>query len=72
MMCSRHSFHGCSSLRSLKVLKKVGDQTALRGDEEGVVENLQGNHRDDRLDFLTISDNNLSVDESAGSEEQAG
>jgi hypothetical protein len=50
----------------------VGDQTALRGDEEGVVENLQGNHRDDRLDFLTISDNNLSVDESAGSEEQAG
>jgi hypothetical protein len=32
----------------------VGDQTTLRGDEEGMIENMQGNHIDDRHSFLTI------------------
>ncbi len=50
----------------------VGDQTALKGDEEGTIKNMRGNHSDDRLGFLTIWDNVLTVGESAGDEEQAG
>jgi hypothetical protein len=48
----------------------VGNQTALRGDEEGATENLQGDYSNDCHGFLTISDN--TVCESTGSEEQAG
>ncbi len=43
-------------------------QTALRGDEEGAIENVRG---DDRGDFLTISDNVPTVGGLAGGEERA-
>ncbi len=32
----------------------VGDQTALRGEEEGAIDNMQGNHSNDCRGFLTI------------------
>jgi hypothetical protein len=49
----------------------VGDQTALRGDVEGVTENMPGDHSNDRHGFLTILDNILTVGVLAGGEERA-
>jgi hypothetical protein len=57
---------------AVKEVGQVGNQTALRGDEERATENLQGNHSNDCHGFLTILDNILTVGESTGSEEQAG
>jgi hypothetical protein len=53
-------------------VRHVGNQTALLGDEEGAIENLWGNHSDDRHGFLTILDYVLTVGESAGGGERAG
>jgi hypothetical protein len=35
----------------------VGDQTALRGDEEGTIENVRGDHSNDCCGCFTILDN---------------
>jgi hypothetical protein len=43
-----------------------GNQTALQGDKEGAIENVQGDHSDDLRGFLTILDNLLTVGMSAG------
>ncbi len=51
---------------------QVSNQTALRGDKEGVIQNVPGDHSDDRCGFLTILDNVLTVGDSAGGEEWAG
>jgi hypothetical protein len=50
----------------------VGNQTVIRGDEEGAIENVRGDHSDDRRGFLTIWDNVLTVGESIRGEERAG
>ncbi len=50
---------------------QLSDQTALRGDEEGAIQNVPGDHSDDRHSFLTISDNVLNVGGSAGGKKQA-
>jgi hypothetical protein len=34
---------------------QLSDQTALRGDEEGAIQNVPGDHSNDRNSFLTIS-----------------
>ncbi len=47
----------------------MGDQTALQGDEEGAVENMQGDHSDDCSGLLPILDYVLTVSESAGGKE---
>jgi hypothetical protein len=44
---------------------------ALRGDEEGAIQNVPGDHSDDRHSFLTISDNVLNVGGLAGGKKQA-
>ncbi len=51
---------------------QLSDQTVLRGDKEGAIQNVPGDHSDDRPGFLTISDNVLIVGGSARGEEQAG
>jgi hypothetical protein len=33
-------------------VSQLNDQTALRGDEEGAIQNVAGDHSDDRRDFL--------------------
>jgi hypothetical protein len=58
----------CSS----QEVSQVSYQAALRGEEEGAIHNVSGNHSDDRLSFLTILDNILTVGESARDEERAG
>ncbi len=50
---------------------QLSDQTALRGDEEGAIQNVSGDHSDDRHSFLTIWDNILNVGGSAGGKKQA-
>ena len=45
---------------------QLSDQTALRGDEEGAIQNVPGDHSNDRHSFLTISDNVLNVSGSPG------
>jgi hypothetical protein len=50
----------------------VGDQTALRRDEEGAIENMPGDHDNDRRGILTISDNVVTMGESAEGEDGAG
>jgi hypothetical protein len=45
---------------------QLSDQTALQGDEDGVIQNVPGDHSDDRHSFLTILDNVLNVGGSAG------
>jgi hypothetical protein len=52
-------------------VSQLSDQTALRGDEEGVIQNVPGNYSDDRHSFLTISDNILNVGGSARGKKQA-
>jgi hypothetical protein len=47
----------------------VGDKKALRGGEEGAIENVWGGHGHDPRGLLTILDNVLTVSESAGAEE---
>jgi hypothetical protein len=42
-------------------VSKVSDQTAFQGDEEGVIQNMPGDHNDDRHDFLTFLGNVLTV-----------
>jgi hypothetical protein len=46
--------------RSHKV-SQVGNQTALRENEEGAIQNKTGDLSDDRCGFLTILDNVLNV-----------
>jgi hypothetical protein len=48
---------------------QVGEQTALREDEERVIVNMQGDHSDNHCGFLTILDNLLTVGQSAGVKE---
>jgi hypothetical protein len=50
---------------------QLSDQTALRGDEEGAIQNVPSDHSDDRHSFLTIWDNVLNVGGSAGGKKQA-
>ncbi len=38
-------------------VSQLSDQTALQGDEEGAIQNVPGDHSDDRHSFLTILDN---------------
>ncbi len=45
---------------------QLSNQTALQGDEEGAIQNVPGDHSDDRHSFLTILDNVLNVGGSAG------
>jgi hypothetical protein len=47
-------------------VSQLSDQTSLRGDEEGAIQNVPGDHSDDHHSFLTISDNVLNVGGSAG------
>jgi hypothetical protein len=50
---------------------QLSDQTALRGDDEGAIQNVPGDHSDDCHSFLTILDNVLNVGGSAGGAKQA-
>ncbi len=50
---------------------QVSNQTDLQGEEGGVIQNLSGDHSDDRLSFLTILDNDLTFEELAGGKERA-
>ncbi len=50
---------------------KIGDQTALRENEEGAIQNVTGDLSDDRRGFLTILDNILTVGGLARGEKQA-
>jgi hypothetical protein len=50
---------------------QLSDQTALRGVDEGVIQNVPGDHSDDCHSFLTISDNVLNVGGSARGKKQA-
>jgi hypothetical protein len=50
---------------------QLSDQSALRGDEEGAIQNLIGDLSDDRRGFITILDNVLTVGGSARGEKQA-
>jgi hypothetical protein len=50
---------------------QLSNQTAFRGDEEGTIQNVPGDHSDDHHSFLTISDNVLNVGGSAGGKKQA-
>ncbi len=49
---------------------QLSNQTALRGYEEGAIQNVPGDHSDDRHSFLTISDNVLNVGGLAGGKKQ--
>jgi hypothetical protein len=42
-------------------VSKVSDQTAFQGDEEEAIQNMPGDHSDDRRNFLTFLDNVLTV-----------
>jgi hypothetical protein len=50
---------------------QLSNQTALQGDEEEAIQNVLGDHSDDRHSFLTILDNILNVGGSAGGKKQA-
>ncbi len=50
---------------------QLSDQTALKGDEEEAIQNVPGDHSDDRHSFLTILDNVLNVGGLAGGKKQA-
>ena len=50
---------------------QIGDQTALRENEEGAIQNVTGDLSNDRRGFLTILDNVLTVGGSARGEKQA-
>jgi hypothetical protein len=49
----------------LKEVGPVGDQSALRGDEEGESDSMRGDHSYDRHRFFTILDNVLTLGEAA-------
>jgi hypothetical protein len=49
---------------------QLSDETALRGDE-GAIQNVTGDHSDDRHSFLTIWDNVLNVGGLARGKKQA-
>jgi hypothetical protein len=51
---------------------QVSNQTALREDKEGAIQNVPGDHSDNRHGFFNILDNVLTVGGSASGEEQAG
>jgi hypothetical protein len=51
---------------------QLSDQTALRGDEEGVIQNVPGDYSNDCYRFLTIFDNILIVGGLARGKEKAG
>jgi hypothetical protein len=50
---------------------QIGDQTALRENEEGAIQNVTGDLSDDRRGFLTILDNVLTVGVWARGEERS-
>jgi hypothetical protein len=50
---------------------QLRDQTALRGDDKGVIQNVPGVHIHDHRGFLTILDNVLFVSGSLGGKKQA-
>jgi hypothetical protein len=50
-----------TTICSSQEVSQVGNQTALRGDEEGAIENVPGDHSNDRRGFITILDNVLTV-----------
>jgi hypothetical protein len=50
---------------------QLSAQTSLQGDEEGAIQNVPGDHSDDRQSFLTILDDVLNVGGSAGGKKQA-
>jgi hypothetical protein len=50
---------------------QLSNQTTLQGDEEGAIQNVPGDHSDDRHSFFTISDNVLNVGGSARGKKQA-
>jgi hypothetical protein len=50
---------------------QLSNQTALRGDEEGAIQNVAGDHSDDRRGCFIILDIVLTVNGSAGREERA-
>ncbi len=50
---------------------QVGDQTALRENEEGAIQNVTGDLSDDCRGFLTILDNVLTVGVSARGKERS-
>jgi hypothetical protein len=50
---------------------QVGDQTALRENEEGAIRNVTGDLSNDRRGFLTILDNVLTLGGSAKGEERS-
>ncbi len=50
---------------------QVGDQTALRENEEGAIRNVTGDLSNDRRGFLTILDNVLTLGGSARGEERS-
>jgi hypothetical protein len=52
-------------------VSQLSDQTALRADEEGVIQNVTGDFSDDRHGFLTILDNVFTVGGSARVKKQA-
>jgi hypothetical protein len=73
MLCrlngSRHSSH-----RSVAVIEvgQLGDQTALRGGEEGASQDIRGICGDNRLSSFTTLDNVLTIGELAMGENRDG
>ncbi len=51
-------------------VSQLSNQTALQGDKEGAIQNVPGDHSDDRHSFLTILDNVLNVGGLAGGKKQ--
>jgi hypothetical protein len=52
-------------------VSQIGNQTALQENEEGAIQNVTGDLRDDRRGFLTILDNVLTVGVRARGEERS-
>jgi hypothetical protein len=69
MICQLNRNHSSEGSSALKEVSQVGNQTALR--DEGAIENMWGDHKDDHRGFLTILDNVITVSELAGGAKQA-
>ncbi len=63
--------HATTRICRFQEVGQLSDQTALQGDEEEAIQNVPGDHSDDRHSFLTIMDNVLNVGGSAGGKKQA-
>jgi hypothetical protein len=72
MMCQLKQFMPLfTTICRFHEVGQIGDQTALRENEEGAIQNVTGDLSNDRRCFLTILDNVLTVGGSARGKKQA-